>query len=184
MPRILLALSVLFAGCAESVASSNCGPAMIDVAGACVFDEAAALDLITHFDDGSLVKMNRTPFAQYVGDQLTRNVWLAELPVADSELTTVDLYDLVDPTDNTTVLPADFPAGTVIVHEAVERSEGHGVLVKRDDGYENAAGEPWWFGKVYDDGTYDLNACLPCESCHTEIRAGTEGLWGVPVEAR
>ena len=41
-----------------------------------------------------------------------------------------ELYATIDPTDGGFALEEDFPVGTFIVHEAVNREEGHAIQVK------------------------------------------------------
>ncbi|HNH49938.1 MAG TPA: hypothetical protein PKY30_23035, partial [Myxococcota bacterium] len=72
----------------------------------------------------------------------------------------------------------------VVVHEAVDREEPHGVAVKRAD-YTNDRGGPWWFQMVFEDGTFDTSQPYqPCMDCHAADWRPTEGLWGVPTFAK
>jgi hypothetical protein len=92
----------------------------------------------------------------------------------------VTLYERVEPSGSDRIAH-DFPVGTVFIHEAVNREEGHGVAVKRSDHTDEYNGSSWWYGKIFDDGTDDTNTCNPCGSCHT--RPETDFVWGVPVSA-
>lgn len=179
-PSVVLGL-VLTTGCDSAPA---CPPGFLDLEGTCTFDEGSVLELVRTMDEGVLVKANSEPFIQVTGVSIERNVWISQIEVPEMpELDSLDLYLSIDPYDASAPLAAEFPVGTVLIHEAVNREEGHGVQVKRDD-YENLVGGDWWFGKVYDDGTYDINACSPCEQCHDPApREASEGLWGIPEEA-
>ncbi len=149
--------------------------------GACIFDEASVLELVTRFDDGTLAKVNDEPFVQVMDPGIRRNVYMTDYAIGETGVGTVELYETVSPSGSDE-LTLTFPVGTLIVHEAVDREEGHGVLVKRHRSFDNLNGTDWWFGKVYDDGTYDTNACTPCTACH--VRNETEGLWGIPTVAQ
>ena len=180
--RPLAALSsLLLTACAP-----ECPVGFADQDGTCVFDEEAVLDLVTHFDDGSLVKINEEPFMQVLGDTFERNVWMSELPLpGGGREDTTDLYRRIDPNRGDVVLDEEFPVGTLFIHEAVNREEGHGVLVRRDDLDGDTLIPGWWAAKVFDDGTFDLNCGMPCEMCHApSMRPDTQSLWGVPLDAR
>ncbi len=186
MPRfaICVVLPLLSACDLDPAQRSECPPAFeANRDGACAFSEAAVARIMKTYDNGELVKVNAEPFPQITDSDVMRNVWITPLPTVQG-LDTVDLYTLIDP-DGSTELPAAFPVGTVIVHERVDRAEGSTVQVRRELGYANEGGGPWWFGKFYEDGTPDNNDCLPCWTCHTlDMHPDTEGLWGVPMEAR
>jgi hypothetical protein len=75
--------------------------------------------------------------------------------------------------------------GTVIVHEAVNGEEGHGIQIRRADDWDDGFGRHWWFTKLYDDGTVDDRVCTPCVSCHSsDLLPGSDGLWGTPRERK
>ncbi len=172
----------------ETTTIGGCPPGFTQDGLDCVFDEVAVADLMTRFDDGSLVKINATPFEQTIGPQLVRNVWVSPVPIVgarglEGAQDAAALYREVDPFSEE-MISGEFPVGTLIVHETVNREEGHTVQVKMGGDYEDETGRDWWFGKYYDDGTEDTNDCTPCWSCHTlEVRPNTDGLWGVPREA-
>ncbi|MCB9698807.1 MAG: hypothetical protein H6738_18645 [Alphaproteobacteria bacterium] len=185
LPPILLAL----AGC-DDIELPACPPGHVDSLGGCVFDEATAIDLVTTFDQGDLEKINGEPFLQIVSATvpIERNVWVTPTPVVVEddtlELTAADLYRQIDP-DHLAPLDGDFPVGTVIVHEAVNREEGHAVQIRLADDYDDGFGRHWWFAKVFDDGTLDENPCNPCSDCHNSaVRPESDGLWGVPPDLR
>jgi hypothetical protein len=137
-----------------------------------------------HFDDGQLVRINDEPFEQVMGPGLTRNVWVSPVPLDDAPGTAVDLYRLIDPFSDEE-LPVEFPIGTLIVHETVDRIEGHTVQVKLGDDHADENGRTWWFGKYFDDGTPDEAECSPCIMCHNpSMRPATDGLFGVTFDAR
>ncbi len=163
-----------------------CPIGFVDSPQGCVFDEASIQDLMGDFDAGELVRINREPFLQTVGTPLLRNVWVSPVALEGAPAgprDAAELYALVDPEEVNGELPADFPVGTVVVHEAVDREEGHGVQVKLGEPVDEL-GRDWWFGKLYDDGAHDTEVCTPCVVCHTaELRPGTDGLWGVPADA-
>lgn len=168
--RALLLLPAL-AACDDlthAYVTPSCPPTSVeDEAGACHFDEAEVAELVRTFDRGRLVRVNAVPFEQISSAGVMRNVWIT--PEAEA------LYRRVDP-DREVALPEPFPVGTAIVHERVDRLEGHTVQVKLEDG--------WWFGKYFDDGTPDEVPCTPCVACHNEdLHPTTEGLWGVPRHA-
>ena len=180
-PALLPLLPLL--GCDTPLfAKPDCPPLHARAGGECAIDERAVSKLMRNFDDGQMVQINQEPFDQVMGERTSRNVFVLPLPAADG-LTSVDLYRMVDPFDFDDVLPSAFPVGTAIVHERIDRVEGNTIQVRLADDYANEAGEPWWFGKFYDDGTPDENACSPCSVCHSAANAGTEGLIGVPVDA-
>lgn len=184
MTRSLLALAL--AGCDDLLAeSATCPPAFSsDETGACVFDEDAVAALVRTFEDAGFVKINAEPFLQIYGTQIERNVWVTPLRTPGLRITASDLYAAVDPDAPDRPLIDDFPVGTVIVHEAIDRTEGHGVRVKREPGWDSEDGHSWWFGKIFDDGTPDENECSPCTDCHgPSVLLPTEGLVGVTREA-
>jgi hypothetical protein len=169
--------------CAEETV---CPPGFTaDDDGVCKFDEDAVTDLLTHFDDGSLVQVNADPYMPvWSATPIRRNVWITRLAVEDSPMNTVGLYRMINQDDWSNALPAKFPVGTVIVHEAVDREEPHGVEVRRDD-YEDDAGRGWWMRMIDDDGVIeDPSARSACSECHNEEQRPSEGLWGIPVTAR
>jgi hypothetical protein len=179
---------IALTGCDDLVASapeSPCPPAFAqDETGECVFDEEAVADLMRSFADGDLVQINAEPFPQVTDSNVERNVYITPLFVAPG-LDTVDLYQLVDPYRADDELPFEFPVGTAIVHERVDGLEGSTIQVKREEGFEGDEGRQWWFGKYWPDGEPDLVDCTPCILCHTETaHPGTEGLYGVPGDAR
>lgn len=185
MPRLSL-LFVALLGCDDFVEADwvdPCPPAFaLDANGECVFDEASVQQIMRTFDQGDMALINPEPFEQITSPEVLRNVWVNSLPT-DAGGDTVGLYRLVDP-ETHDELPAEFPVGTVIVHERVDGIEGSTVQVKRELGFENEGGGRWWFGKYFPDGTPDEDPCNPCHYCHTlEQHPGTEGLWGVPREA-
>jgi len=142
---------------------------------------------VTTMAEGRLVRVNATPFMQVFGPSLERNVWASPVPIRGmlgvAERDAAALYRTLDPASEGAPLEAAFPVGALFIHETVNREEGHTVQVKRDD-YADERGRPWWFAKVYDDGSYDLNDCSPCSGCHNEgSRPNSEGLFGVPRHA-
>jgi len=183
IPLLLVSLTACDDYTMERPAADNeppCSPGFVEDDGACLFDEVAVADLMRTLADGRLEKVNDAPFLQVMGPPLERNVWVTPIPVEGTDLTAADLYRLVVP-DRHEPLPAAFPVGTLIVHETVDRSEGHTVQVKLDEDYDDGAGRSWWTGKFYDDGEPDLNDCTPCIACHNhEAQPETEGLIGVP----
>ncbi len=153
-------------------------------AAGCAFDEAAVLDLVTHMDDGQLVKVNAEPYMPvYSSTPMLRNVWVSPLNVPDSDLTADELYGTIDQDNWWEPMEDTFPVGTVIIHESVDRIEAHGVEVKRDD-YADEMGRNWWLAMVNDDGTLDDGYREPCANCHNEGYRVTAGLWGVPEYAK
>ncbi len=182
MKFAILLLPTLLA-CAEE---ATCPPGFsLDGEEVCQFDEAALTDLLTHFDDGSLVQVNAEPYMPpYSNTPIRRNVWISRLAIEDSPMNTVGLYRSINQDDWETALPADFPVGTVIVHEAVDREEPHGVEVRRAD-YKDDAGRGWWLRMIDDDGVIeDTTARQPCSDCHNEEQRASEGLWGIPTAAK
>ncbi|MFZ5476999.1 MAG: hypothetical protein ACOZNI_09520 [Myxococcota bacterium] len=177
---------LLFLACAP-VDDTPCPPGfVVDIFdGACVFDEDSVVDVVVNMDSSGLVRVNAEPFVQVMGPAFERNVWVSPVPSREEPgADALALYLAIDPEDPDGELWADFPVGTLLVHETVNREEGHTVQVKRDD-WLDENGRGWWFGKYYDDGTKDENACTPCVACHNgDTRPGTEGLWGVPHHAR
>lgn len=183
-PSCLLPVALL-AACGEALVPSDPCPPTFALAedGQCAFDEEAVLELVRTFDDGGLVRVNDEPFEQIYGTLIQRNVWITPLPLPGGG-TAATLYAGIDPDDNVTPLAQDFPTGTVIVHEAIDREEGHGVQIKREEGWVGEDGRDWWFGKIFDDGSYDPNECSPCEMCHSDAnRPMTDGLVGVTRDA-
>ena len=184
--RFVLALaSIPLLGCQPDspLGELACPAGSLPKDGACAFDEPSVVELIRSMGDGPLEKVNATEFRQQFGPSFARNVWVLPVPVEGHALDAVDLYRAIDPEAAGNTLQAPFPIGTVIVHETVDREEGHTVQVKRND-WQDANGRSWWFGKFFDDGTADEVPCTPCEACHTlTMRPGSEGLWGVPREA-
>ena len=151
----------------------------------CAFSEEAVQAVVSNLENEGLVLINPEPFMQLFGTLVRRNVWVSPvaLDAPTAELAdAVDLYALVDP-EVSEALPAAFPIGTLIVHEAVDREEGHGVQVKISHG-DGKTDTGWWFGKIWDTGEPDENACAPCIECHSPVhRQPSEGLWGVPASA-
>jgi hypothetical protein len=112
---------------------------------------------------------------------ILRNAWISQLPVDGTNMDTVDLYRSIDQDDFGSSLAYEFPVGTVIVHEAVDREEPHGVEVKRDD-YVDNGGRDWWMRMINDEGTIEPEGTRePCEDCHNNTWRASEGLWGVPT---
>ncbi len=175
-----LGLLLLPAGCA----APECPPGFVQGAEECEFDQDAVLQLVRTMDAGALVKLNAEPYIPpYSSNPIERNVWVSPVPVPDWGIAATDLYLTIDQDDWSTPLEVEFPVGTVIIHEAVNREEPHGVEVKRDD-YVDETGRPWWLRMVYDDGTIDETPREACADCHTESYRPTEGLWGVPTFAK
>jgi len=184
---------ILLTGCNDvlvGVEEEACPPGFVEGAEGCEFDELAVVEVLRSFDDGSLVRINAVPFVQTMGPNLLRNVWVSPVPInnavlsAGPQMDAADLYMEVDPYDHEAILSAEFPIGTLIVHETVNREEGHTVQVKLGADHADENGRDWWFGKYYDDGTPDTNDCSPCTTCHTsDARPNSDGLWGVPREA-
>lgn len=184
LPLLFVTLTACDDFIMEPAPADGCTPGFVEEDGACVFDEMAVAELMRTFEQGELEKVNVASFTQIMGPPLERNVWVTPLPVEGTDLTAADLYQLVVPFDDAR-LPAAFPVGTLIIHETVDRSEGHTVQVKLDDDYDDGAGRSWWTGKYYDDGEPDLNDCTPCIACHNmDARPESEGLIGLPDDAR
>lgn len=191
---MFLSIVLLIVGCApENVdpAEDRCYPGYEPGPLGCVFSEDATADTIRHMDDGRLVKINAVPFLQEMGPSLNRNVWVSPVPVPDwfdpntgMQLDAADLYMLVDPSSND-VLPAEFPIGTLIIHETIDREQGHTVQVKVGGAtFLDENGRDWWFGKYFDDGLPDENDCTPCTTCHNDgVRPESDGIMGVPRSA-
>jgi hypothetical protein len=202
-----LGIVSLLAGCADASLSADtddsstpaCGPGFVMTEAGCEFSEEAVAEVVRTFDQGSLVLVNAEPFMQEMGTNIRRNVWVSPTPLdsgddesadastfagaSDNALTAVDLYLLIDPSEYDTDLPEEFPVGTFILHEAVDREEGHGIQVKLSEPKEED-GRDWWFGKMFDDGKVDETECSPCIACHNDdVRPTNEGLWGVPTTA-
>jgi hypothetical protein len=182
--RATVPLLLALASCDDAVfPDTSCSPAFVRVGSDCVFDEGAVQELIQSFEQGRFEEINAAPFVQIYGDAIERNVWVTRTPLGDGT-TAADLYRSIDPARGDQVLDRAFPVGTVIVHEAVNREQGHGVQVRREDGFVADDGGAWWDGKLFDDGTFDENPCNPCSDCHSpDARPGTEGLVGVTREA-
>lgn len=190
LPVFVLALS----GCAPE---GQCPPGFLRSDEACVFDEPSVLDLVGTMSEGALVQVNREPYMPPMSaTPILRNVWVSPVPVVpDCDTTAADtvaqtapeLYFAIDQEGWGPALEVAFPVGTVIIHEAVNREEAHGVEVKRDD-YVDDLGRDWWLRMVYDDGTIDDQSddpyAQPCSSCHNEGVRVTEGLWGIPAAAK
>lgn len=174
----------LLAGCDDTVFVEPCPPAFALGPEGCVFDEDAVAEIARTFDAGGLVRINAAPFRQYAGSSIRRNVWVTPVPLGNGQ-DAVDLYLGVDPTSVAPVGdPLAFPVGTVVVHEAVDREEGHGVTVRREEGWTDEEGRGWYMAKLFDDGTPDAVPCTPCVACHSDAaRPATDGLWGVPPSA-
>lgn len=177
-PRLLFAAPLALTSCALS-----CPPGFPETGGVCRFDEAAVLDLVRGLGDDNLVKVNEDPYMPvYSATPIERNAWVSPVPLPDGR-TADELYLEINQDDWSTELDAAFPVGTVIVHEAVNREEAHGVEVKRDD-YHDETGRSWWMRMVYDDGSYDTSDREACADCHQEDWRPTEGLWGIPTSAK
>jgi hypothetical protein len=165
-------------GCDDPTVGAGCPPLHERRGGECQLQEAAAV--ARTFRD-ALELVNDEPFLQVVaaGTPLLRNVWISSLPLGDGR-TTVDLYRTIDPSEPTEI-DGDFPIGTVLLHEAVDGSEGNTMQVHLGPEYDDGNGRHWWFGKYYEDGLPDDEPCTPCTACHSnELRPGSDGLWGVP----
>ena len=179
---------VMATGCHETPVEAQgdgCPPLFRDGPYGCLFDEDAVNEVAQTFRESDLEKINNEPFLQVVtlGTPILRNVWVSPVPLLDGSRTASDLYRMINP-HASDQLDADFPVGTIIVHEAVNGEEGNGIQVRREDTWDDGSGRPWWFAKIFDDGTLDENPCSPCVACHaTTVRPGSEGLWGVPREA-
>lgn len=179
-------LSLVPTGCGNDTVvvepDDACPPLFTRGPEGCVFDEEQVVRTAQTFRDGQLVKINDEPFLQVFGNPIRRNVWVSPIPLPDGR-TAADLYRTVDPLSEV-VLDAAFPVGSIVVHEAVDREEGHAVQVRREDTWDDGNGRHWWFVKYFDDGTVDDSACTPCEACHSAtLRPGSDGLWGVPRDA-
>lgn len=173
----LFALLLAACGAADG---TPCSPGFVATDDGCEFDEDEMLALAGHFDDGSMERVNAEPFDQVMGEALERNVWVAG-PMSSLGLDAATLYRGLDPSQGVSPLPAEMPVGTVLVHEAVNGEQGHGIMAKIAT-YEEAGEDSWFAAKVWPDGMLDLSDCNPCESCH--VRESTERLWGVPPDAR
>lgn len=186
MLRGLLLLGVfLMVGC-----GTDCPPGFVAGRDECRFDEASVLDFVSHMDDGSLVKVNKEAYLPpYSSKPYMRNTWVSPVKInddRDDDRTAADLFKSIDQDNWSDPLEDEFPVGTVIIHEAVNREEAHGVEIKRDD-YEDDIGRPWWMVMVYDDGSYqepDPAWDYGCYECHSESYRPSEGLWGVPTMAK
>ena len=177
-----LALAMMV-GCDDLTVGVPCPPMHERRGGACEFQHDAAEWIARTFRD-ELELVNDEPFQQVIaaGAPLLRNVWITPLPLGDGR-TATDLYTEIDPFEPSEI-DSDFPIGTVLVHEAVEGTEGNTMQVHLGAGYDDGNGRHWWFGKYYEDGTPDEVPCTPCTACHSnEVRPGSDGLWGVPREA-
>lgn len=160
-----------------------CPPGFVDDGDGCAFDEDAVIEVMRTFDQGDLVKVNDVPFMQVMGPSLERNIWVSPVPVPGTDMTAVELYALVRPMMDEP-LPAEFPVGTLIIHETIDRSEGHTVQVKRGEDYDDGFGRNWWTGKFFDDGEPDQDPCSPCVMCHNDdMRPDSDGLYGLPDDA-
>jgi hypothetical protein len=179
IPRIIVPV-VALAACADP----SCPVGFVLTDGVCAFNEAAVQETVRALGSDQLVRVNAEPFVQVLGTQYERNVWVSPVPVPEVEgLDAAALYAMLDPGDGSIRLEAAMPVRTLIVHEAVNREEGHAVAVKRDD-YLDENGRAWWMAKIWDDGSFDENACQPCSDCHSDnVRPNSEGLWGVPHES-
>ncbi len=153
----------------------------------CVFDEASILALVRTFDDGELIKVNAEPYMPPLSaTPIRRNTWVSPVAVECAEdLTAPELFLSIDQDDWSHDLDHDFPVGTVIIHEAVDGEEAHGVEVKRSD-YEDDLGRDWWLRMVTSNGVIEEPAQYgqACSSCHNESTRPSEGLWGVPEFAK
>lgn len=178
-----MSLLLLLAACAVE----PCPPGFADGAepGQCEFDEAAVRALVADLHDGPLVEVNEEPYLPvYSATPIRRRVWITPLRVEGTVMDTVDLYLSIDQDDWSSPLVAPFPVGTVIVHEAVDGEEPHGVEVKRDD-YEDELGRQWWLRMIDDEGTIeDPSAREACADCHNKDYRPSGGLWGIPTSAK
>lgn len=179
---IAAALPLSFAACGDPPCPPGFTPG--DTIGECAFDEPAVLDLVRTLEEGPLVKLNPEPYIPpYSSNPIARNVWVSPVAIPDEDTLASDLYLSIDQDEWATPLDVAFPVGTVIVHEAVNGEEAHGVEVKRDD-YVDETGRPWWMAMVFDDGEIDVTPREACADCHTAPWRPTEGLWGLPTSAK
>ena len=171
---------LLFLGCQPV----ECPVGFVADQDTCAFSEARIRKLVQHMDAGDLVRVNREPYMPpYSAWPILRNSWVSPVPVPGENYTADALFKSIDQDNWADPLEADFPVGTVIIHEAVNREESHGVAVKRDD-YTDEMGRNWWLRMINDDGTLDDTPRQPCADCHNDAYRPSEGLWGVPSDAK
>jgi hypothetical protein len=174
---------VLLVGCDDAL-FPGCEPGWVLDGGVCAFSESEVADAIASGRYRTFEKINEAPFAQIYGTPLERNVWVSPTLVDGGDGDAAALYATILPTGDVT-RELDFPIGTMIVHETVNGEEGHGIRVRREEGFVGPEGHGWWFGKIFDDGTVDDNPCSPCSDCHAEaLRPEADGLIGVGLEHR
>lgn len=141
-----------------------------------VFDEAAALEAMTHYADGDLVLLNATPLMSSAAPGKSIRVF-ATKSIAD------DYRDLAA---GTTILAP----GAIIVREL---SDASGTVVKLtatargESGSNPEAGDLWFAvtsptGEPLMDaeGHEMVGALAECSSCHHN-RAATDYLFGLPT---
>jgi hypothetical protein len=121
-------------------------------------------------------KINAEPRASEHGLAQTVNMWV--------EAEYADLYRGIDPelASSDTV----FPEGAILLKEHLDAEGtpvGFTMMVKAAPGYDPGFAD-WWWARANLDGSLEENGQVGfCQSCH-EPRAGTDFVWGVPLDNR